>query len=239
MAWATRAVEQIDISCADKLGRTRKLMNAIVIAAWALFLPELALAQDDLSREIARCAQLAGDLDRLACFDRTASEAGLDRPQPLPVPTSGTGDWRISRGRNPIDDSERVTLTLEATSGQTRYGETVTLVARCQSNRTELYINWYDFLGSDNRNGRSKWKDVTIRIGDQGAIRQSWSVSTNNEATFAPDWAGSLLKQMVQSDRFLAQTTPHGENPMTATFDTAGLENALVPLMEACNWSLD
>lgn len=232
-------MEQIDVQCAGKLGSTRKLLITLVISAWGLSLPVIAHAQDDLSSEIASCARLAGDLDRLACFDRIASDAGLDGPQSLPVPTSGTGEWQISRGRNPIDDSESVTLTLQAASGQGRFEEPVVLVARCKSNQTEVYINWNDFLGSDNRSGRSKWKDVTIRIGSQDAVRQSWSVSTNNEATFAPDWPGNLLKNMVRSDRFLAQTTPHGENPVTAAFDTSGLANALVPLMEACNWSLE
>jgi type VI secretion system protein VasI len=70
-------------------------------------------------------------------------------------------------------------------------------------------------------------------------VEQRWDLSTDSKATFAPAWAGDLLKEMAGSNSFIAQTTPYGESPVTAIFDTSGLREALKPLMEVCGWSMD
>lgn len=111
--------------------------------------------------------------------------------------------------------------------------------ARCQSNKTEAYINWNDFLGDDSSSVYEEWKYVTIRIGAGDAEEQKWNISTDKRATFAPEWAGSLLKKMASADSFLAQVTPFGESPLTAIFDTRGMSAALMPLAETCGWSID
>jgi type VI secretion system protein VasI len=43
---------------------------------------------------------------------------------------------------------------------------------------------------------------------------------------------------MLGADKFIAQTTPYNENPVTAIFETRGLRNALVPLADTCDWDL-
>ncbi len=96
-----------------------------------------------------------------------------------------------------------------------------------------------EYLGDDSDSVYGNWKYVTVRIGSQKAVKQRWGVSTDSKATFAPNWAGSLLKSMAKADTFLIQTTPYGESPVTAIFHTAGLQNALVPLAKACGWSLN
>jgi type VI secretion system protein VasI len=194
----------------------------------------------ELHKEIARCAIIAGDLERVECFDDVAMRSGLDGPQAQHVTASGgTGKWENHRDNNPIDDAERVVIALNADTGKSQYGDIITFVARCQSNETEVYINWNDYLGDDSSSVYREWKYVTIRIGDSKAQRQQWSVSTDKKATFAPDWAGDLLKQMAHTEKFLAQGTPYSEAPVTAIFDTRGMKAALGPLAETCGWSLD
>lgn len=199
------------------------------------FLPVPAMAQT-LEQKLAVCAIEEGSLDRLACFDAVTKALDLDGPQPVAVPVADNGKWVVSRDRNPIDDTETVTLTLVADEGQSRFAESIFFVARCKSNQTEAYIVWNDYIGSD-FDGRGQ--PVTIRVGSEPADNQRWSVSTDGQATFAPEWAGTLLKRMVQSEQFVAQTTPYNESPRTAVFDTSGLRNALVPLMEVCDWSIE
>jgi len=128
---------------------------------------------------------------------------------------------------NPIDDSTTVTLILEADSGKSRYGGGVFFIARCQSDKTSTFINWNDYLGSEAR--------VLTRIGDNKARTIEWGMSTDSKATFHPNGI-SFLKQILQSNKLVAQITPYNESPVTAIFDTSGLENAIKPLREICNW---
>ena len=208
-----------------------------VVSVWSFILTTAGTA--DLRKDLAKCAIVRGELDRLACFDRIAKEAGVDGPQALPIEVTGTGKWRVRRDKNPIDDSERVVIVLTAESGKGRLGRPVTLVARCQSKKTEVYIDWETYVGDDSRSVYEDWKWVTVRIGSGPAEKQKWGISTSKDSTFAPNWAGNLLKQMSKSDRLIVQLTPYGESPITAIFATAGLSSALEPLANACGWKVN
>lgn len=151
--------------------------------------------------------------------------------------TTKAGFWRVRVRTNLIDDTSTVTLSLEAETGTSRLGDPITFVARCQSNKTEAYVIWGDYLGDDSRDVSSEWKNVTVRIGEGEARRERWGVSTDHEATFAPNWAGNLLKELLDEDRLVLQTIPYGENPTTAIFDISGLRGVLGELAGTCNWS--
>lgn len=116
---------------------------------------------------------------------------------------------------------------LEATTGQNKWNKKVYFVARCQSNETNVYIAWNDYLGSK--------ASVLTRIDSNKAVTSSWSLSTDSKATFHKKPI-AFLKKMENSNKLIAQITPYNENPLTAVFDTTGLSNALVPLRETCNW---
>lgn len=220
-----------------------KILLAIVGFMWVFPISTTVQGQDKpdtdtLLSELATCASRPGDLERLECYDILSRKLQVDAPRNIATDVEETGNWEVSTTLNPIDDTRRVILRLESSSGRGRSGEPISLVARCQSNKTEVYINWNHYLGDDSASVYESWKYVTIRIGASSAEMQQWSVSTSNDSTFAPNWAGDLLKEMVNADSFLAQTTPYGQSPVTAIFDIRGIRNALVPLMEICGWSL-
>jgi type VI secretion system protein VasI len=216
------------------------MFKAYAIGAFALaiFAGPSTSALADIKSDIATCAVIVGDLDRLGCYDAIAKAQGLDGPQPAAVDTTGAGKWRISRDKNPIDDSERVVLMLAADEGASRFKAPVTFVARCQSKKTEAYIIWGEYLGNDGDIDED-YKVVTVRVGSKSAKQERWGTSTDSEATFAPDWAGDLLKEMAGANKLVVQVTPYDENPITAVFDTTGMKAALAPLMDVCGWTLD
>ena len=198
---------------------------------WSVLLAFLffsAAAQASIEKEIAKCAVKSGDLDRLSCYDNLAKQQGLAGPQDEPTNISGKGDWQVSVKTNPVDDSKTVVLALRADSGKSKWGKPVTLITRCKSNTTELYISWNDYLG---RNA-----EVLTRVGSQDAVTKDWSLSTDSQATFHPRGTISFIKNMMAADKLVAQITPYNESPVTAIFDTSGLENAIKPLRETCNW---
>ena len=178
--------------------------------------------------------------DRPAETIETEPAAPAPEPEPEAEPEPETGGWRVSRSTNALDDSTTVVAVLNATEGVGGImPEPISLIARCQSNTTEVYINWYDFLGDDDLgNPRSSRKRVTYRFPPADAETEMWGVSTDNDSTFVAR-AIPFLRTMVESDRLVAQTTPYNEAPSTAIFDLTGARSALEPLAETCNWILD
>lgn len=77
---------------------------------------------------------------------------------------------------------------------------------------------------------------VLSRIGSEQASTRQWSLSTDSQATFYPDNPITFIKRLLEVDRFVAQVTPYGEDPVTAVFALGGLVNAIKPLRETCGW---
>lgn len=165
--------------------------------------------------------------------------SGVDATSPSnskPAQSDGRGAWSVHNSGNSLDDTKTVTISLTSKSGVSRNGDPIVFIGRCKSNKTEVFVDWRDFLGDDSRDVYSAWKDVTIRIGKTPAKTQRWGISTDRKVTFAPDWPGTLLKELLDQEVLVLQTTPYGENPTTAIFDVSGLRNVLGELATTCGW---
>ena len=168
-----------------------------------------------------------------------AVESAESSPGPETLPADN-GDWIVNRSTNPFDDSTTVVSILPATEGVGSFNsDPIALVARCQSNITEVYVNWHDFLGDDDlRDVRSPRKRVMYRFPPAAATTELWGVSTDNETTFVAHPI-PFLRTLVASERLVMQTTPHGESPTLAVFDLAAGRAAIEPISDTCNWILD
>jgi len=180
--------------------------------------------QGDVASAVARCASIEDDRDRLACYDAIL---GVRTATP-PASTTGTGAWVVEEETNPLDDTKSSALSLAASSGHSRLNVPVTLVLRCLSGKTEAYIIWSDYLGTE--------AQVTTRIGGEEPRTARWTVSTDHTATFYPGDAVALIKALMMTNRYVAQVTPYSENPVTAVFDLEGIEGAVGVLRETCGW---
>lgn len=147
------------------------------------------------------------------------------------------GKWMISSDTNPLDDSKTTIASIDADEGASRFDGPVRLVARCQSNKTEVYVVWHEYLGDDSQSVYEEWKYVDVRVGEQKSQRQRWSISTDRKATFSPS-AINLLKSMSSESRMVLQTTPYNESPMIAVFDLTGAGAAIKQVAETCNWKV-
>jgi len=205
------------------------MIRTAMILGLASLWPASLAGQANLPQEIARCAAIASDLERLVCFDALAQAQGLDRPPSRAVPMADVGAWQIRDHVNPLDDTRAVDLALVAASGAAADGRPVILNLRCQSGETEAYINWRSPLGSG--------AQVATRIGAGDVTRRSWLTSSNQQATFYPkNDAVTFIRALMTADTFVAQVAPSAGDPLTAVFHTAGLDNAVRPLREACRW---
>jgi len=185
------------------------------------------------------CAAKANTVTRVACYDAVADKYKFTTKSNTTTKKAGASNWTVSDSTNPLDDSRTVVLSTVAKSGKSSWGKYITLIARCQSNKTEVYINWNDYLGDDSSSVYSEYKYVTTRIGTSKSEENKWSLSTDSKATFAPGWGGDWIKKISAADEFVAQTTPYNESPVTAVFDVSGLRDAAEPLASTCGWKLD
>src|SRR5690606_5301428 len=113
--------------------------------------------------------------------------------------------------------------------GAGRLGRKPTMIIRCRDNRTEMFINWNSFLGSDP-------VSTTYRIDKEPAQKSGWSLSTDKRAAFFPGSPVPTLRRLAESTTFVANVTPYSESPVTAVFDTTGADKALADIRKGCSW---
>ncbi|HRQ63904.1 MAG TPA: type VI secretion system-associated protein TagO [Xanthomonadaceae bacterium] len=205
---------------------------------WATAMVALGLggagsaAAEEVSRQdLARCAAMGGALMRLACYDELAKQARADGPAVTTETPPGGGGWTVKEEVSPIDDSRRVILMLHSDEPiRDRFGRPtkVPIVLRCSENQTAAYVAWNSYLGSSAPN-------VLTRFDRQPARTVRWSLSTDSRATFVPQPV-AWIKQLLESEMFLAQVTPYSESPVTAIWTLSGIQEAVKPLREACGW---
>jgi type VI secretion system protein VasI len=204
-------------------------MRALILVALASMWSALASAQVDIKREVAKCAAMEGDAERLECFDDLARRLGVGGPTITPL--AGKGKWVVKEEKSPIDDSRNVYLALTAENPITdSYGQAVTptLLLRCKENETNAIISFDVYLGIDQTT-------LLVRLDAEEAKRSTWSIATNNKAIFAPNTVG-FVRELMKHDKLLVQVVPYGEGAVMTTFDLRGLTEAIKPLQVACGW---
>lgn len=184
----------------------------------------------DIKKDISLCTEKKGELTRLDCFDSVAIKYKLAKETKKQI-IKGTGKWNVINQTNPLNDTNSVILTLVADSGLSKWNKSISLIARCKNNKTELYINWGSYLGRKAR--------ITTRIGKNKATTKNWDISTDSKASFYRGKTITLLRTMAKNEKAIFQVTPYNESPITAIFDIKGLNNALIPLAKECNWKIN
>jgi hypothetical protein len=164
------------------------------------------------------------------------AQAKYAKKEPYVAPKP-THKWHFYTDENPVDDTTTSTLFLSPTTGKSKWGKSFTMVARCKSNTTELYVQWHDYLGDDSNDVYEDWKWITVRIGDNKAKKEKWSISTDKTASFSRT-AIPTLREIAKADKLLFSTIPYNENASTAIYDTNGLSEGIQKIADACNWKM-
>jgi len=142
------------------------------------------------------------------------------------------GKWVRHVSIDPFDDTRTILLSLEADSGESTWGDPVRLNVRLKQGELEVFINWHEYLGGGFDNSGHL---VAFRLGFDDPLVSTWNYSTDHDTTFyrrygGPNVCGFIL-QLAQADRFVAETTPYMEDPITAVFDVRGLAHYLPELL--------
>lgn len=104
----------------------------------------------------------------------------------------------------------------------------------CRENETNLWIRFGEcFMSSIQGKGR-----VTYRLDSEQAATRNFRESNNNMALGL--WSGGtaipFIKNMIGHDQMIVRATPFSDSTVTGEYNIAGLEEAVKPLREACNW---
>ncbi|WP_417862413.1 type VI secretion system-associated protein TagO [Vreelandella venusta] len=174
------------------------------------------------------CADISNDQRRLACYDAEYRPAAERQT---------VSKWSVNEQTSPIDDSKTVVLrteTLEPVAGRFGRSSRPSLILRCHENTTVMYMSFDEHHMADIQGyGR-----VTMRVDQQDAVTRDMLASTDHKALGL--WSGGrsipAIRSLLDADVLTVRVTPYSESPITVQFPIGGLEEAIVPLREACNW---
>ncbi|WP_233597644.1 type VI secretion system-associated protein TagO [Citrobacter cronae] len=177
---------------------------------------------------LIKCQSEAKSDVRLACYDKILPPKAAEEAKPV----VGVGKWQVSTKTSPVDDSENVYVSLSANdSFRSNFGGSITpdLYITCREKKTELFINWDTYLGLNET-------QMLSRLDKQKAKTKTWDISSDTKAVFYRGNVIEFVKSLSQANVMFTQITPYNESPVSATFDLAGLSEALKPLQKACGW---
>lgn len=162
----------------------------------------------------------------LIAFSTSLLVFACDRAEDIPLEPKSR--WQLVVESDPQGGSKTVHMMIAALNRLESQKDHAALVLSCDSGTTDVYVIWRQYLGTYDL-------DVTWRVGSDPDVSETWSLSTDNEAIFAPEPV-RLIKHMMSNELFLIKTSPFGSSPVTLQFNTAGLGKEVAPLREACSW---
>lgn len=190
-----------------------------------LLVPSLLMA-GSLERDLKKCGAIKVDEERLACFDLVNDKYDV-MTDLKPVQPNNIGQWQLTSKINPMDDSKMALAVLNSDTIVSRDQKPVTLVVRCKSNKTQLFVNWRSELDSDVK--------IMTRLGGAEPALLNWTLSEDNRATFR-SWPIDFVKKMMKVDTLSIQAKQTDKPAITVKFDLEGVGNALKEVRKACNW---
>lgn len=175
---------------------------------------------------LVNCAAIEQSQERLDCFDALSAK-------PVNLAQSNTtikqlGRWEVREKVNSSGDIEQISVLLDADFGQSSLGKNISMVMRCRSNLTDMYIIWGDSLDQENI-------PVVVKLGNEAVQTEIWERSKSLKTSFR-DRATHLIRKMMLHEKAVFQVK-RGNDPITAVFDINGLRKVIRPIRELCNWT--
>ncbi|MFB0770383.1 type VI secretion system-associated protein TagO [Proteus cibi] len=135
------------------------------------------------------------------------------------------GDWLVSKEENKLTDKIDYYAILSAKD------QDVSLVLRCQNDKTEAYLSMRDYIGSGYNS------KVTLRIDKEKPLTQSWGIGEGGTSLFVPKPV-SLIKSLVGKKSLISGYSPYGKTQVIAEFDLENIDTIAKEISSACNWKL-
>jgi len=152
--------------------------------------------------------------------------------------TTGNEDkednWRIEKTTDPIDDSPAIVASIRETGNNNHSYSGSWLLIRCLKNTTSFILNTGKYLGPERR------IPVVYRIDDNAPKNDLWLSSMSKKSAGLWNGAESIpfIRSLLGVERLVVEFRPKDIAPVTMIFNLSGLENALDPVAQGCEWSI-
>ena len=208
-----------------------------------------AFAQDTgLDAALKACAVQDATAARRQCLDDLLVRFGYRTPPPTeataidPTPPLGSRRpsgsvraWSYRTETSRVDDSTSIILLLPARDlARDRVGRTFRfeLSIRCAEGTTSVAFDFDGLVVSAQAAAAVHWR-VDGRAPGVTAMQRS---SDNRSLGLSSDAALPFIEALFGGDTLVIQANPLSGSQMVAEFPIAGIEEAIVPLREACGW---
>ncbi|MYI90566.1 MAG: hypothetical protein F4073_01280 [Rhodobacteraceae bacterium] len=161
-------------------------------------------------------------------FQLAAEQGHAEAHDSLALVDQETGSWEFSSSEDKMDDSKIDMIMLRDDSVEKGW-----LIIRCRNNTTDLMSIWFDGIYYN----QSRGVGIFSRIDKEESTGKRWVAYTNQVAS-AGEGSHSInfIKEMFGHERLILQTVSYGDRIIDATYSIKGIENAVKPIREACNW---
>jgi len=159
--------------------------------------------------------------------EKIGNRVGANRQPERYVPK-----WEIHERRDPMDDTVTVALTRGADEEvSTRFTEVrPILIFRCRNNKVDAFFNVKSSVDYDYR---SHTTNVRLRFDDNLPTRESWAVSDDREAVFAPN-PGNLINSLLDAATLQFEWRQIGGGSSVAKFSKDDFGNHAAEFASKC-----
>lgn len=185
-----------------------------------------------LEVELAGCAVLKNDTQRLSCYDRVYQQFSrqITTLSEKPASPSHMGNWTISTSPSPLTANFNIELRLDAENSVKFRTQTVTPVLEliCKDGKSSVAMHWGVYLGKNRTT-------MLTRIDNEEPRQRDWIIKDKYTVTNQGD-SQQLISQLKNSASLIARITPYNAEPGSATFKLSGLRQQLDAFAISCDW---
>lgn len=184
-----------------------------------------------------RCALIGPATERLACYDslfRSGEFTGEGDAGVAP----DMGMWASGVEVSQIEGTERPFATLQSEQlipALPRGRAPARLTILCVDETTVVQ---FSFAGYPMGTATSNSGTITLQYDRQPPRSQSLQLSADRAALgfFSSSDALAFIEQLRETERLFVRAQPQAQRSVTVSFQMDGIEEALVPVREACGW---
>lgn len=158
--------------------------------------------------------------------------SGATPQRTLPEEADLLPHWTIKTEQKPLLDSLNVTVTTTSPDFvKCRWGtRQPKLVFACENSQPLVYFATHCRISTSLFDD---YGEVTYRIDDRSVQTKLFSESEDNRSMglWDPTDVVPFIKSLLGSQQIVAKIKPYSDEPFTATFQTAGLSDAIAPLI--------